>query len=1432
MGPYYTCATCNGGLNSQCLSCATGTFLYNGQCLSSCPNTYWANSAANTCEPCWNSIAPNSCLKCNSPSSGSCLKCNNGFFLYPSPLGQCLQRCPDGYWPNSGTGTCDACWINTYNATNPFTCKTCASGAWSIQCTACNSGSYLYPSPEGQCVYPCPDGYWADTDTGICQPCWSSAVQPYSCATCTNAQSIHCLTCKPGTFFYQGQCVNPCPDGYWGDTSVSQCRECWSSNITPFSCKTCDAETSSNCTSCNIGFFRHPMNYGSCLSICPDGFFADNSDWNCKPCYSTGTSNKSACETCSGPLATNCTTCTAPGTYYLPLDSSCVTTCPDGYYPDLTASYPYNLCKECYQYSQPSNLDGTCATCSGPASNECLSCNASQFLDSSSMCVNVCPTGWWGNSTSRKCQTCFQASTLSDPIQSCYTCTGPNSTNCTSCSSGSFYYAFNSSCLLNCPTTGYWEDSSSNQCKPCYQYTAAALTDGTCVTCNGGNSNNCLSCNSTTFLDSTTNKCVFTCPDGYYGDSTTNTCKLCYSTTNASDIMQSCKTCSGGSSSSCLSCDSPNYFYSSNTSCLKECPDGWYPDSNLNACQPCYQNLPPSTWGSCATCTGPLFNNCLTCSNSSYWASILYFDPASNTCVNPCPVGMYANTATNYCAPCFQATMGSQQQSCYTCNGPLSTHCLSCQAGQFYHPQTSTCQLVCPPGTYPNSITSTCDLCYKSTAGGGSGFSCKTCFGPDSTDCTSCSPGLYLENETSTCVITCPKGTYADNQTWICQPCYDAQKQEGSLGEFSCATCDGPLSTHCLSCGASLTFIVATKSCSDTCPCESGYYYDSATGICDSCYSSCSYCIGPNEVDCNYGIDTDVQCLINGYVTKSNQNAHATGFVAKGTSYFTATIAFITNIASGGISMGASTVFSVLALLNLYQYLNVNYPSNVMVFFQYLFEGNFLSFPNLFLIVANPDPQLLNQDSIIQGNNKFNKFQVSNLFLVNSGGDISLLIVLLCLVPISMLINLLVSKRTSIRYNTKKIAVKVKTFFMWNFILSSFMGIYVNTHLSACLQYRYLNISQNWFSNFSIFVSLLITGGCILLLGLAFYISRSNSQLSAKRNESLEILENKENEKIFQERYHHQGQGIKNRYWALALCSRNFLLVPVIAMLSDTPIAQCTLSLLINFAFFIVVSVWWFFESKTKRLILRVCEGLNALIPFLFLLYGINDSRSSLNPLLTDKGKQTLGWFIITFISFVTALSLLFTISETWHVVWHYLPHFLKCVRRCYTSIKKFLQILRARVKAYAARSNQSFHMNPEEMRGISGNITFGDELANARAETDPRDDHSLKEELTRFQDNLIVAHKGYPLKNLEGLEDLNSIELPRRKLIHGLDLKAQTTITLEPHKEDIRVENLVDNHPAEDNQAESQENPSIHRTINQTEIKQSLRKISLEPAV
>ena len=165
--------------------------------------------------------------------------------------------------------------------------------------------------------------------------------------------------------------------------------------------------------------------------------------------------------------------------------------------------------------------------------------------------MSVCSTSpskpQYADANTNTCRACNQA---------CSACSGPNPLgNCTGCSasSGTSYFldALAKSCVLSCPP-GLWNYVPTLSCVPC---------TGNCKTC-GALQNQCLSCNSGSFLQGT--QCVAVCTTvGQYGDTTQNACLPC---------SPACTSCTGATAYNCQSCATFYYFFQQNSTCALTCP--------------------------------------------------------------------------------------------------------------------------------------------------------------------------------------------------------------------------------------------------------------------------------------------------------------------------------------------------------------------------------------------------------------------------------------------------------------------------------------------------------------------------------------------------------------------------------------------------------------------------------------------------------------------------------------------------------------------------------------------------------------------------------------------------------------------------------------------------------------------------------------------
>ena len=196
-----------------------------------------------------------------------------------------------------------------------MTCQTTASNCLSCGFSQYGFDLYLYGA---KCLLTCPTGYWANITGHTCDTCTPG------CSACTNAGLSHCSICTNTTDIYYKDldsttCNLTCPDGQYNSSSIPNlCQRCSST------CITCSV-TAENCTNLNCSINYYFLN-NSCLSQCPDQYYADFSARQCKLCTS-------GCALCTAAGLNSCSKCDAPGgvQYYKQIGlTTCSTGCNPG----------------------------------------------------------------------------------------------------------------------------------------------------------------------------------------------------------------------------------------------------------------------------------------------------------------------------------------------------------------------------------------------------------------------------------------------------------------------------------------------------------------------------------------------------------------------------------------------------------------------------------------------------------------------------------------------------------------------------------------------------------------------------------------------------------------------------------------------------------------------------------------------------------------------------------------------------------------------------------------------------------------------------------------------------------------------------------------------------------------------------------------------
>jgi proprotein convertase subtilisin/kexin type 5 len=523
-------------VTTNCTACNTAygyvsAYAVNNSCVNFCPDGQYINYTAFTC-----SLCSTACLTCITKAT-KCLSCGTslGGQLYLNGT-TCIFNCPTATYPNSTLFACRPCDVScaTCNGPSSSNCLTCA--------TVVSGGTttiyYLAIGASG-CATTCPDGQFKNSAIpNYCQQCSSL------CVLCQGSANI-CTSCPTGFYLSGNTCLSTCNAGTYADTMMLQCVTCNSA------CSTCFGAGTSSCSTCktdtNTGFVYYlSLGTTKCVTLCPTGQITGSNNL-CVACAPQ-------CATCS-LITTNCTKClTISGVTAVYLqNSNCVQTCMTGTCPQTAASG--NLCLSC---------DPSCSSCLGPLSTSCTACTTYLAIvyykdPANPTCSTSCPSGYFGVSANNTCSQC-QAGCSSCQI---------NSTYCQGCQNvGSIpYYLINNLCLNVCPNDYY---PNGNLCSACHIQ---------CATCTGPSTSQCSSCNNATvggvftqyYLAIRTSICSQFCPQGQYIDAGfPNSCQQCSSL---------CVYCFGNANN-CTNGTCPyGYFFYINT-CISVCFSGTYGNSS------------------------------------------------------------------------------------------------------------------------------------------------------------------------------------------------------------------------------------------------------------------------------------------------------------------------------------------------------------------------------------------------------------------------------------------------------------------------------------------------------------------------------------------------------------------------------------------------------------------------------------------------------------------------------------------------------------------------------------------------------------------------------------------------------------------------------------------------------------------------------------
>ncbi len=317
---------------------------------------------------------------------------------------------------------------------------------------------------------------------------------------------------------------------------------------------------------------------------------------------------------------------------------------------------------------------------------------------------------------------------------------------CATCGKGNFSDGKGIECS-QCEAGTYQDQEVAGNCKPCSNLKPITNYDSrSCVSTCGQYSDT-----ADTQTYNHNNKCVFTCPKGYYGDPITKNCIECqggyycpgtnkklpcpdfttiidgYTTFNVKKTIGNTSTDGADSKDKC------NILYKKNG--LNLAPDGYFdfPGSGYNV-YPGYVKKCPEGAGKTRIIDGKKYNRCETCDEPG-----TYIDKTDNNKCVKCTPGFICDGSGKK-TPCTKVGSYCPEGSDIELNCPKGFYC-----------ETSAEKKACKPGTY-NSQTNQkfCQPCHN-------GYYCDE----EEINPKPCSYGEFCpEGTTSTSIQTCSKPGY------------------------------------------------------------------------------------------------------------------------------------------------------------------------------------------------------------------------------------------------------------------------------------------------------------------------------------------------------------------------------------------------------------------------------------------------------------------------------------------------------------------------------------------------------------------------------------------------------------------------------------------------------------------------------------------------
>ena len=327
---------------------------------------------------------------------------------------------------------------------------------------------------------------------------------------------------------------------------------------------------------------------------------------------------------------------------------------------------------------------------------------------------------------------------------------------------------------------------------------------------------------------------------------------------------------------------------------------------------------------------------------------------------------------------------------------------------------------------------------------------------------------------------------------------------------------------------------------------------------------------------------------------------------------------------SGGISATAVFLLDALGDLEMYKYLNVNFPKNFFKFYESLYSMSLI--PNVYTYLNDGDSVATSEYY------KFQEWEEPVLFIEKAGDgfikeNIAFVLAILTWIPFK-----LCSKSKKL----KKIMEAIHYTFRWNMLVSYFIGDFGPFIVQIAIQFREAPfVTSDRYTIFSTSISIIVLLSYVIIFGVGIYqINRKRLQVPEYMEQARKRLRQRiENDK-FPESLEVFTEDFKDDSWL----DRNFLLITKIediilsmnyVLMQERPLAQCYIYTIITGFWLLLVIVTRPLNSRSAFIIFVFNESVKLLLGIIAVVLTSNDSADFLSPEMGLIVGDVMIWTVI-----------------------------------------------------------------------------------------------------------------------------------------------------------------------------------------------------------